>query len=126
MPDDEKHSRLFRVPEPLEKLFAGLEELERVAGGEARAEAGRVRSLLQTALAAEARGEVVEAVGGIMQAMQAIAMLAARLDPAEAREMSRVAEQFGRALLRGDAGEARNAAQTMRSRSGAKVVKEDE
>ncbi|MGH7821275.1 MAG: hypothetical protein ACREQ9_16040, partial [Candidatus Binatia bacterium] len=74
---------------------------------------------------AQARGDVTAAVGGIAAARQAIAALAARIDPAEAKEMGAVAEQFGKALLRGDAAEARGATDRMRARAGAKVVKGD-
>lgn len=121
----DEHTHLYRVPEPLEKLFEQLGEIERAAGPAAADDAARVRELIQNALAAEARGEVAGAIQGITGAMQAIARLAARVDPAEGGEMSRVAEQFGRALLRGDEGEARASAERMRDRAGARVVKRD-
>lgn len=124
-PTDPQHTHLFRVPEPLEKLFGELEQLEKVADEPARADVERVRALIRDALAAQERGAVADAVEGITRAMHALATLAARIDPAEAKEMSAVADQFGRALRRGDSGDARNAAEEMRARAGAKVVKGD-
>lgn len=122
---DEEHRHVFRVPEPLEKILGELDELARATTGAASEEAGRVRAILREALAAEARGEKGAAIGGIMQAMQALALLASRVDPKEAGEMAAVAAQFSRALVRGDPGEARAAAETMRGRAGAKIVRED-
>lgn len=122
---DDEHRHLHRVPEPLEKIFEQLDDLARAAGGNAGAEAERVRAVLRDALAAESRGDKQAAVGGIMQAMQALAALASHLDPREANEMATVAAQFSRALTRGDAGEARSAVDTMRDRAGAKIVRED-
>jgi hypothetical protein len=121
----EEHDHLFQVPEPLEKLFSDLGELEKVGGGEAREDVARIRTLLRSALAAQARGEVGEAVMGITQAMQAIAALAARVDPSEGEEMNAVTRQFARALVRGDGAEASGAADRMRARAGAKVVKRE-
>ena len=122
---DDEHRHVFRIPEPLEKILGELDELARVTTGTASEEAGRVRRILHDALAAEARGDKGAAVGGIMQAMQALALLASRVDAKEAGEMAAVAAQFSRALARGDAGEARAAAETMRDRAGAKIVDED-
>ncbi len=121
----DEHDHLFHVPEPLEKLFHELEPLEKIAGDPGREDAARVRARLQEALAAQARGEVAGAVTAIADAMRALAALAARVDPKEAEEMSAVAEQFGRALLRGDAAEAMGAANSMRARAGAKIIKRD-
>ena len=125
MPKDLEHTHLSRVPEPLEKIFEQLADLAKNAGAGAREEAARVRAILTEALAAEARGDKTRAVAGIMQAMQALAALAGKLDPTEGQTMGAVAAQFTRALARGDAGEARAAADTMRARAGAKVVKDE-
>ena len=57
----DEHTHLYRVPEPLEKIFSELEELEKVAGAEGAEDARRVRGLLQEAVAAQARGAVGEA-----------------------------------------------------------------
>lgn len=121
--DRAAHDHLFHVPEPLEKLFSELDRLDAVAGEGLRREIAAVRALVQEALAAQARGEVARAVAAITRGMQAMAALARGIDPNEASEMGAVARQFGRALLRGDAGEASAAADVMRARSGAKVVK---
>lgn len=120
---DDEHSHLQRVPEPLEKLFEELSAIEAVGGEAAKGDAAAVRATLQQALAAEARGDVAGAVAGITGAMRAIAALASRVDPREGAEMRAVADQFERALFRGDPGEAAGAAETMRERAGAKVVK---
>lgn len=122
---DQPHTHLSRVPEPLEKIFSELNEIAKAAGGGATEEAARVQATLQEALAAEARGDKAAAIAGIFAAMQGLAALAARLDPNEATEMSAVVGQFARALSRGDSGEARSAADAMRGRAGAKVVKDD-
>jgi hypothetical protein len=121
---DPEHTHLSRVPEPLEKIFGELGEIARAAGPAASEEAARVRAILTEALAAEARGDKASAVGGVMRAMQALAALVGRLDPKEGGDMHAIARQFTRALGRGDAGEARAAADAMRDRAGAKVVKE--
>ena len=121
----DKHDHFFHVPEPLEKLFGELDALGKVAGGSGPEDVARVRAMLRDALAAQARGETARAVTSITDAMRALAAFAARVDPKEAEEMSAVAEQFGRALLRGDAAEATGAADAMRTRAGAKVIKRD-
>jgi hypothetical protein len=123
--DATDHSHHSHVPEPLEKLFHELDEIEAIGGPQAHADCARVRATVKEALAAEARGDLNGAVAGITRTMQAIAALAARVDPNEAREMSAVAEQFERALFRGDAAEAQSATEVMRERAGARILKGD-
>ena len=123
--DAAAHSHLFRVPEPLEKLLGEIGEIERLASPAVKGEAERIRTLLEEAMAAQARGDLAAAVSGIARTMEALAALAARVDPTEALDMKAVTQQFARALVRGDVGEATGAADQMRARAGAKIVRKD-
>ena len=58
------------------------------------------------------------AVARIGEAMDRLAALAGRADPAEGAAMRMVADHFRRALGRGAVGDARETAEVMRERSG--------
>ena len=123
MADDERapHSHLIAFPEALEMLFGRLSELKVVLGPAAAPEVDALAEALRAGLAAQQRGEPGEAVARIGQAMDRLAALAARADPAEAAAMRMVAARFRAALGRGAVGEAREAAEVMRERSGSVV-----
>jgi hypothetical protein len=88
MADGQSH--LIDFPEAMEVLLARLGELKNVPA----------------------------AVQRISQAMQELAALAAPADPAEAAAMREMVEHFRRALSSGALGDAEEAAEVMRARSG--------
>lgn len=117
------HSHLVEFPEALEALFARLGELRVVLGPAAAPGVEGVQRLLREGLAARERGDVPVAVARIGEAMDLLAGLATRLDPAEGQMMRAVAEHFRRALAAGAVGAAREVADVMRERSGS-IVRE--
>jgi hypothetical protein len=80
-----------------------------------------VAETLRAGLAARDRGDVPGAVARIAEAMDRLAGLASAADPAEGAMMRAVADHFRAALGRGAAGQAREAAEAMRERSGSVV-----
>ena len=108
------------VPLALEQVIAALAELETVLGAAARQVVPAVQVRLAEALAARDRGEPVEALRLIGQAMAELAALADRLDPQEATMMRAVSDRFRSALLRGDLPEAKQDLDVMFARSGAR------
>src|SRR4051812_1843552 len=118
MGDDAGHSHLIAFPEALEMLFARLPELKVVLGPGAAAEVDAVAEALREGLAARQRGDVPVAVARIGDAMDRLAAVAGRADPAEGAALRLVADQFRRALGRGAVGTARETAEVMRARSG--------
>jgi hypothetical protein len=115
------HSHLVDFPEALEVLFGRMGELRVVLGPAAAPGLDQVERLLREGLAARERGDPGVAVARIAQAMDRLATLAGAADPAEGALMRAMAEHFRRALERGAVGEAREAAEAMRERSGAGV-----
>jgi hypothetical protein len=113
------HSHLIPFPEALDVLFGRMKELRVVLGPPAAAELDAVEDALREGLAARQRGDAPDAVARIAAAMERLAVVAGRADPAEGATMRMVAEQFRRALGRGAVGEAREVAEAMRLRSGA-------
>jgi len=123
-PHDEKaapHSHLIDFPEALEALFSRMGELRVVLGPAAAPGVDEVERDLREGLAARERGDVGTAVSRIGQAMDRLAALAAHVDPGESAMMRAVAEHFRRALGRGALGDAREAVDVMRERSGSVV-----
>ncbi len=118
---DGGHSHLIDFPEVLEALFSRLGELKLVLGTAAAPGVDEVQRLLQEGLAARERGDVPVAMGRIAQAMDLLAALAGAGDPAEGAMMRAMAERFRQALGRGAVGEAQEAAEVMRTRSGSVV-----
>jgi hypothetical protein len=118
MPDDEQHSHLIDFPEPLATLFGRLGELKVILGPEAAPGVDRVEALLREALAARERGDAVSAVSRVAEAMETLAKLAGQAFPGDAELMRAMVGHFERAMQRGAIGEARQAAETMRERSG--------
>ena len=119
MPDDqERHSHLIDFPEALTALFARMAELKLVLGPAAAGGVDQVEALLREALAARERGDVPVAVARIAAAMETLAGLAGGVIPGDAGAMRAMVEQFEQALRRGAVGEAKQAADVMRDRSG--------
>lgn len=113
------------VPVTLEQVIPALSELESVFGQPAREVIPVVQARLREAMAARDRGDPVNVMRLLGQAMAALAALADRLDPQEAELMRVVADRFRTALLRGDVPEAKHDLAIMFERSGAKERKSD-
>jgi hypothetical protein len=107
------------IPVALERVVAQLRELEVVLGTDVAPVLDAVRTTLLSAMAARDRGDVPGAIVEIGQAMDRLAALADRLDPAEAVLMRALAANFRAALLRGDTGHAQRSASVMFEKSGA-------
>ena len=118
MADEPGHSHLLDFPEALEALFSRLGELKVVLGPAAAPGVDQVEAYLRSALAARERGDVPAAVERIGAAMDRLAAFAAAGDPAEGAMMRGLAAHFRQALVRGALGQAREAADVMRERSG--------
>ena len=115
------HSHLIDFPEALEALFSRIGELKLVLGAAAEPALAEVERLLREGLAARGRGDPGAAVAHIAQGMDRLAAIASSGDPREGALMRAVAERFRQALARGAVGEAREAAEVMRERSGSVV-----
>ena len=115
---EETHSHLIDFPEALEAFFSRIGELKAMLGPAAAPGVDAVAETLREGLAARERGDASAAVTLIAEAMDRLAALAATADPAEGAMMRAVAEHFRGALGRGAVGEAREAAEHMRERSG--------
>ena len=116
------HAHLLDFPEALEALFSRLGELKIVLGPAAAPGVDQVEADLRSALAARHRGDVAAAVERIGAAMDRLAALAGASDPAEAAMMRALAAHFRQALVRGALGDAREAADVMRERSGSVLI----
>lgn len=116
------HSHLISFPEALEVFFARMHELKLLLDPREAPNVGQIETLLREALAARGRGDVPTAVARIGHAMDRLAALASTGDPAEGAMMRAMAEQFRQALVRGAVGDAKEAAETMRERSGSTVT----
>jgi hypothetical protein len=121
MADEPGHSHLLDFPEALEVLFSRLGELKVVLGPAAAPGVDQVEADLRSALAARERGDVPAAVERIGAAMDRLAAFAAG-DPAEGAMMRGLAAHFRQALVRGALGQAREAADVMRERSGSVLI----
>jgi len=115
------HSHLIDFPEALEALFSRIGELKLVLGAAAEPGLNEVERLLREGLAARGRGDPGAAVAHIAQGMDRLAAIASSGDPGEGALMRAVAERFRQALVRGAVGEAQEAADVMRERSGSVV-----
>ena len=113
------------IPLAIDTVVSRLDELVTIFGAGAEIAIGRVRSLLIEAMAARDRGDGDAVVAKVGAAMDGLVTLADRLDPAEAVLMRTVAEQFRTALLRRDTGSARQTADVMFERAGAKWLKKE-
>jgi hypothetical protein len=82
-----------------------------------------VQARLGDAIAARDRGDPAGAMRAIGEAMEAIARLADRLDPAEGAMMRAVSEHFRTALFRGHVPDAKQGLDVMFERSGARERK---
>jgi hypothetical protein len=116
------HSHLISFPEALEIFFTRMNELKLLLDPREAGNVGQVETLLRDALAARGRGDVPVAVARIGQAMDRLAALASTGDPGEGAMMRAMAEHFRQALVRGAMGDAKEAAETMRERSGSTVT----
>lgn len=113
------HKTQEEIITSLEPLLEGVRQLESVLGPAAGPLIGRLQQRLIEAMAARDRGDmpaVLERIGG---AMKELTQLAGTIDPQEAMLMRMVAENFGRALSRGDESSAKQQAAVMMERSGA-------
>jgi hypothetical protein len=108
------------VPAAIEEVVSRIAELEVVLGDAARAVIPSVRARLTEAMAARDRGNLPDAIERIGQAMDTLAALADRLDPAEALLMRALSQRFRGALLQGDQAAAKQAAAVMFDKSGAR------
>ncbi len=117
---------LLLAPESLEALIAGLGDLGLAFGPQAAPGLAKVRTQLETALAARKGGDTARAVEAITAAMRTLAELADVLDPREAAMMRALAGQFEGALKRGDAAHAAGHVDEMRKHSGAVKKRGDE
>jgi hypothetical protein len=122
MTDDRRreasHSHLIEFPEALEAFFSRIGELKAMLGPALAPGVDAVAETLREGLAARERGDVATAVARIAAGMDRLAALAATADPAEGAMMRAVADHFRAALGRGALGDAREAAEHMRERSG--------
>jgi len=116
MPDEHQAA----IPIAIEQVVARLSELEIVLGSAGREVMPIVRARLTDAMAARDRGDPPAAIANIGEAMDHLAALADRLDPAEAMLMRALSQRLRSALLRGDDATAKQAAGTMFERSGAR------
>ena len=112
------HSPLVDFPEALEVFFTRMDELKRVVGPAHAAAVEQVGDTLREALASRARGDVPGAMSRIMQAMQRLSELVSGALPDEGPVMQAMAAQFQQAMARGAVGDAKQAAEVMRVRSG--------
>ena len=128
MADDERddaappHSHLIEFPEALEAFFSRIGELKVILGPRAAAGVDGLEALMREGLAARDRGDSATALSRIGQAMSRLAELAGESDAAEAPMLRAMAEQFAAALRRGSLGDARAAAEVMRTRSGSTFI----
>ena len=128
MADDERddaappHSHLIEFPEALEAFFSRIGELRIILGPRAAGGVDGLEALMQEGLAARDRGDSATALSRIGQAMSRLAELAGESDAAEAPMLRAMAEQFAMALRRGSLGDARAAAEVMRTRSGSTFI----
>jgi hypothetical protein len=106
------------------KLADNLHELEVVIGESARPVVAAVRMQLVEAAGKRSGGDIAGALSSIREAMEKLAALGSRLDPAEGRMMRLVAERFTRALGEGDKGTAKEVVNVMRHKAG--DTKDDE
>jgi hypothetical protein len=111
------------VPIAIEQLVEALAELPNVLGGAAREAIPAVQAHLLEAMAARDRGDPAATLEAMGAAMERLAALADRLDPAEAALMRAVAANFRSALLRGDVPQAKQGMDVMFERSGAREKK---
>ena len=118
MSEDAKHSHLIPFPEALEALFSRMGELKIVLGPAAAPGVDEVERLFREGLAARERGDPPAAIDRIARAMDHLAALATHAEPAEGAMMRAMADRFRQALAHGALGEAKEAAEVMRDRSG--------
>lgn len=122
MADDRRreasHSHLIEFPEALDAFFSRIGELKAMLGAAAAPGVDVVAETLREGLAARDRGDMPTALARIGEAMDRLAALASAADPSEGAMMRAVADHFRAALGRGAVGEAREAADRMRERSG--------
>lgn len=116
------HSHLISFPEALEIFFGRMNELKLLLDPKEAGNVGQVETLLREALSARGRGDFPAAVTKIGQAMDRLAGLASTGDPQEGAMMRAMAEHFRQALVRGAMGDAKEAAETMRQRSGSTIT----
>ncbi|GIW41662.1 MAG: hypothetical protein KatS3mg076_2239 [Candidatus Binatia bacterium] len=108
------------IPLRLEDVVPRLRELEIVFGPGARGVLEAAQASLLEALAARDRGDRKAMVDGLAAAMERLGSLAEAVEPSEAVLVRAVVEMFRRALERGNPAEARQVAEIMFERSGAK------
>lgn len=111
------------IPLALEDVVRGLSELGVVLGEPGKAALPPIRKKLTEAMAARDRGDPIAATKAIAAAMEQLAALAGRLDPAEGALMNAVADRFRAALLRGNLPDAKQDMDVMFHHSGTRERK---
>lgn len=104
--------------DPFLKLGDGLRELEVTFGPETRPIIAEIRTSLAEAAAMRERGDLPGAVATVGRAMERLAALGARLDPAEGALMRMIADRFRTALAGGDKSTTKDTINVMRRRAG--------
>jgi hypothetical protein len=102
----------------LEGLVAGLEELRVVLGPQVGPTLEAIRDRLLRAVAARDGGDRVAAARQVGEAMQQLAGLGDRLDPAEGAMMRALASAFQGGLQRGDREVIERSLDVIQSRAG--------
>ncbi len=116
------HSHLVEFPEALEAFFTRIGELKIVLGPASADGVDGLEQLIREGLSARDRGDAPGAIARIVQAMERLAELASRSDAAEGPMLRAMAEAFAQALRHGALGEAKQAAEVMRERSGSTIT----
>jgi len=117
-----EHTHAEQVPQPLETIVSRLGELRIVFGEAGAATVAAVEDDLRRAMAARDRGAHEESIRLIGRGMDRLARLTDGLDPQAGAAMRLVIDRFRSALLRGQEGDARQAADVMREMSGARPL----
>jgi hypothetical protein len=116
------HSHLIDFPEALEAFFSRVGELKHALGPKGAAGIPAIEVLIAEGLAARDRGDRVTAIGRVVEAMQRLADLASDSGTPEGAMLRVMAERFREAVSQADLSQAKDAAETMRARSGSTLV----
>lgn len=116
------HSHLIDFPEALEAFFSRVGELKHAVGPQGAAGVGHVEALIAEGLAARDRGDHATAIARVVEAMERLAELASDGGSPEGPMLRMMAERFRQAVGHKDLSQAKGAAETMRERSGSRIV----
>jgi hypothetical protein len=115
------HTHLIDFPEALEAFFSRVGELKHALGAKGAEQVGAIEVLIAEGLAARDRGDQATAIARIIEAMRRLADAAADSGTPEAAMLRMMAERFREAMVHADLSQAKDAAETMRVRSGSTV-----